>query len=540
MATIMRQSSADQFACLRKTPREHTRSLKPVTMPLVKREIEPVNLSRGVISQGISNELECVTNTTLSGIIRQLSNLSKHAEDIFGDLYNEANSLCRRSNSLQDRIDRLSVKVKQLDATRDDVELTQLLDVQQFRASTIPDVVTFDVHTMQAGMRETYLRCDPPPDLNVLSQYREDGKEALKFYTDPKYFFQLWCEEMQKNITDIREKKNRKKKRHAKSKQQDKPSRIKTSKQKWQAMAQGQEFMEEATPTPTPTSETKGSNQNINEYQQPQQAPVQQPYHQPLATKESMSRSSSEGFDEGGSYDSGHRASHRPTNRPPPPPSNLPTPDHEQPPMSNGSASTPKRPAPAVPPQAFNHQAPPAKDHNRPQHIPVNQTILPPSHLGDTPIMNNDVNHVPPPPAPPAAPTTNANIPPPPPPPPPPPVGVTDGKSIPPPPPMPAPAPSPPHGGDIPESSSPGSLASPNRASMRPKAPQVNNERNNLLTAIQQGINLRKTEIQEEKDKYQTPATNSVEAILARRIAVELSDTDSDGSEDDDDDEDWD
>ena len=52
------------------------------------------------------------------------------------------------------------------------VELTQLLDVQQFRASTIPDVVTFDVHTMQAGMRETYLRCDPPPDLNVLSQYR--------------------------------------------------------------------------------------------------------------------------------------------------------------------------------------------------------------------------------------------------------------------------------------------------------------------------------------------------------------------------------
>ena len=63
---------------------------------------------------------------------------------------------------------------------------------------------------------------------------------------------------------------------------------------------------------------------------------------------------------------------------------------------------------------------------------------------------------------------------------------------------------------------------------------------NSISTWPLAGINLRKTEIQEEKDKYQTPATNSVEAILARRIAVELSDTDSDGSEDDDDDEDWD
>ncbi len=54
------------------------------------------------------------------------------------------------------------------------------------------------------------------------------------------------------------------------------------------------------------------------------------------------------------------------------------------------------------------------------------------------------------------------------------------------------------------------------------------------------GINLRKVEIQEEKARYQTPATNSVEAILARRIAVELSDSESEGSEDEEDDEDWD
>ena len=29
--------------------------------------------------------------------------------------------------------------------------------------------------------------------------YREDGKDGLKFYTDPNYFFELWRQEMLKD-----------------------------------------------------------------------------------------------------------------------------------------------------------------------------------------------------------------------------------------------------------------------------------------------------------------------------------------------------
>lgn len=29
--------------------------------------------------------------------------------------------------------------------------------------------------------------------------YREDGKDGLKFYTDPNYFFDLWRQEMLKD-----------------------------------------------------------------------------------------------------------------------------------------------------------------------------------------------------------------------------------------------------------------------------------------------------------------------------------------------------
>lgn len=69
-------------------------------MPLVKRNIEPRHLCRGALPDGIGSELECVMNNTLSAIIRQLSSLSKHAEDIFGELFNEANNFYLRANSL--------------------------------------------------------------------------------------------------------------------------------------------------------------------------------------------------------------------------------------------------------------------------------------------------------------------------------------------------------------------------------------------------------------------------------------------------------
>ncbi len=90
-------------------------------MPLVKREIQPIYLSRGldVIPKGIGNELECVTNCTLSSVIRQLSNLARHAEDVFAELYTEANFVFKKSNALQERIESLSVKVAKFESSTD-------------------------------------------------------------------------------------------------------------------------------------------------------------------------------------------------------------------------------------------------------------------------------------------------------------------------------------------------------------------------------------------------------------------------------------
>ena len=87
------------------------------TMPLIKRSIEPAELSRTKVGPGVQNELECVTNNTLASVIRQLSSLSKQAEDMFSELYRDANSIFQRTVSLQERVDKLNVKVTQLDST---------------------------------------------------------------------------------------------------------------------------------------------------------------------------------------------------------------------------------------------------------------------------------------------------------------------------------------------------------------------------------------------------------------------------------------
>lgn len=46
----------------------------------------------------------------------------KYAEDLFGELFNEAHSFSFRVNSLQERVDRLSISVTQLDPKEEECE----------------------------------------------------------------------------------------------------------------------------------------------------------------------------------------------------------------------------------------------------------------------------------------------------------------------------------------------------------------------------------------------------------------------------------
>uniref|UniRef100_A0A6P4FCF0 Wiskott-Aldrich syndrome protein family member n=1 Tax=Drosophila rhopaloa TaxID=1041015 RepID=A0A6P4FCF0_DRORH len=181
-------------------------------MPLPKRSIEPVHVARSVYQQDElqSVELETVTNTTLTNIIRQLSSLSKHAEDVFGELARDVGNIGDRANSLQARIDRLAVKVTQLDSTVEEVPLTDITRKKAFKSAKVFDQQIFSRATMPAPMMDTYAQCDKPPPLDKLNVYRDDGKDGLKFYTDPNYFFELWRQEMLKDTERVMHDKGKK------------------------------------------------------------------------------------------------------------------------------------------------------------------------------------------------------------------------------------------------------------------------------------------------------------------------------------------
>uniref|UniRef100_A0A8C8CTQ0 Wiskott-Aldrich syndrome protein family member n=1 Tax=Oncorhynchus tshawytscha TaxID=74940 RepID=A0A8C8CTQ0_ONCTS len=236
-------------------------------MPLVKRCIEPRHLCRGAVPDGVTSELECVTNSTLAAIIKQLGGLSRHAEDIFGELFNEANSFYMRMNSLQERVDLLAVKVTQLDSTVEEVSLQDINMRKAFKSSTIQDQQVVSRNSILNPVMEMYHRCDKPPPLNILSPYRDDNKDGLKFYTDPSYFFNLWREKMIQATENKRKEKRRQKagdkvrtSLHRKpQKQVEDPSRevkkvrkARNRRQEWNMMAYDKEFRPENRLTPSP------------------------------------------------------------------------------------------------------------------------------------------------------------------------------------------------------------------------------------------------------------------------------------------------
>lgn len=110
-------------------------------MPLPKRVITPIHVARGTIPEDfpLPSELEAVTNGTLANTVRQLSSLSRHAEDLFGELAREAQHLYDRSNSLQARIDRLAIKVTQLDSTVEEVSLQDIHMRKAFKSAVVFD-----------------------------------------------------------------------------------------------------------------------------------------------------------------------------------------------------------------------------------------------------------------------------------------------------------------------------------------------------------------------------------------------------------------
>ncbi|NXU79040.1 WASF1 protein, partial [Oreotrochilus melanogaster] len=470
-------------------------------MPLVKRNIDPRHLCHTALPRGIKNELECVTNISLANIIRQLSSLSKYAEDIFGELFNEAHSFSFRVNSLQERVDRLSVSVTQLDPKEEELSLQDITMRKAFRSSTIQDQQLFDRKTLPIPLQETYDICEQPPPLNILTPYRDDGKEGLKFYTNPSYFFDLWKEKMLQDTED-----KRKEKRKQKQKNLDRPHEPEKvpraphdRRREWQKLAQGPELAEDDANllhkhievANGPASHFESRSQAYVDHMDGSYSLSALPYSQ---MSELLNRAE-------------ERVLVRPHEPPPPPP-----------PMHGAADMKP------VPPCVSSTTG---LVENRPQSPAT----------GRTPVF---VSPTPPPPPPPplpsalstsslrAAMTSTPPLPPP---------GIRPSSPVTvaalshppavlhPPPTTIVPGP---HAPLMPPSP-PSQVAPAPEPKRHPSTlPVISDARSVLLEAIRKGIQLRKVEEQREQEAKHERIENDVATILSRRIAVEYSDSEDD------------
>lgn len=474
-------------------------------MPLVKRNIEPRHLCRGVLPEGIGSELECVMNNTLSAIIRQLSSLSKHAEDIFGELFNEANMFYLRANSLQDRIDRLAVKVTQLDSTVEEVSLQDINMRKAFKSSTVQDQQVVSKSSVPIPVVEMYNLSDKPPPLNNLTPYRDDDKEGLKFYTDPSYFFDLWKEKMLQDTEDKRKEKRRQKEQRrcvdgTLQREVKKVRKARNRRQEWNMMAFDKELRPDlrhtvhrggsTEGTMSPEHRSHGQDHTDHGYlTMANHAGHAHTYSGPTPSMAALSALTQMNMDQ--DYRAGSMAYRsgtlgRPHQAPPPPPSTN---------TMNGSMT--------LPPVDYsldymNSGPPPPPTAN----IPSTQTAfgMPPMGLV-------------PPPGPMGASTGYA-----------PPVPHMSG---------PMAAPSPPVAPPPPPSTT--QSITPKRPSVPNEAQPINDARSDLLSAIRMGIQLKKVQEQQEQQAKREPVGNDVATILSRRIAVEYSDSEDESELEDND-----
>eukprot|EP00094_Tigriopus_californicus_P007686 TCALIF_07402-PA protein Name:"Similar to Wasf3 Wiskott-Aldrich syndrome protein family member 3 (Mus musculus)" AED:0.21 eAED:0.21 QI:123/0.8/1/1/0.4/0.5/6/27/487 len=189
-------------------------------MPLYLRRIEPTSVGRKlVLPENVevdplmdSHEQAC--NRMLVNIIRQLSSLSHHSKTVFGPLTVEGDLLVQRIGCLTKRVETIQKKVEDTEknpsflsefgANRPD----DLINHIQFsgKEEAWHSAVTlennfFSAQSRPKAVEDLYKQCEPIPRLCDLQHFRDDAKDCIKFYSDPKMFFEVWSQQKFEEFT---------------------------------------------------------------------------------------------------------------------------------------------------------------------------------------------------------------------------------------------------------------------------------------------------------------------------------------------------
>ncbi|NXS01779.1 WASF3 protein, partial [Oxylabes madagascariensis] len=473
-------------------------------MPLVKRNIEPRHLCRGALPEGITSELECVTNSTLAAIIRQLSSLMENGCYV-------STSICFRP--VVNVFLFLTVSLQDINMKK------------AFKSSTVQDQQVVSKNSIPNPVADIYNQSDKPPPLNILSPYRNEQELSKHWGVELQEIFSvtLNVSRVSRSLMQTCMNEQEEQKRiDGTTREVKKVRKARNRRQEWNMMAYDKELRPDnrlsqsvyhgASSEGSLSPDTRSHASDVTDYSYP--ATPNHSLHQQIAMP-------SYGAGDGPQYMAApqsheheyrppsttvrHATLNRPQQPPPPPPQ----------PSDGQHSSVPVVPAeygmlPAQMVDYYNPTGPPPPPP--PPMIPSAQTAfvsplqlpVPPSHSGLVTGSTYAAAHPPP------SGGLVVTAPPPPGPPPPPPGPPAAGASL---------------------SSSPMHAPPASEAKQAP----MSDARSDLLAAIRMGIQLKKVQEQREQEAKREPVGNDVATILSRRIAVEYSDSDDDSEFDEND-----
>ena len=137
----------------------------------------PSNQSAG--PRKIREELVYVTPTSLNNIARQVNDLNKYAEYIFGELTKEVDRLCFKLKTLQQSVIQLTDGITQDDPNKG-VSLQVRKSKRMFQNTAFQSQQVYSSKSVKScGKHDS---CVQTSSLTMPARHCQDGKESLKIY----------------------------------------------------------------------------------------------------------------------------------------------------------------------------------------------------------------------------------------------------------------------------------------------------------------------------------------------------------------------
>eukprot|EP00043_Microstomoeca_roanoka_P012541 m.121606 g.121606 ORF g.121606 m.121606 type:complete len:514 (+) comp15525_c2_seq2:247-1788(+) len=464
----------------------------------------------------------------LANLVRELGEVAAFASNIMDDLAGQLVRMNHRLDSLATREKRARSLIPQVQQQcNTSLAVFDWQEGKPWAASIRMDAMLFTKNRQNANVKMSYDKARPTPQLEVFDEFRDPSKPpCLKLYTDLDFFFNRWrsLQEKQQKENKERRKKRRKKRKDEGRSTLRKVRAVKVTKYNKDT---GEVIHEDDSKYRKPTQEEEDVFAPAPS--KPTNAPpptpmVEKPAHAPPPPPVKPSAPPPP----------------PPTAAPPPPPTTTTTGEADEneaqvddlplpPPMED---FVPPPPPPSGPEAGLDDGPPMSAPPPPPPNVAAMMGAPPPPPPVALPGLAAN-NNGPPPMAPPPPPPGQSAAPNQPPPPPPPVDQPTAGPQLappPPPPPMPANTPAPPPPPPLPTGGLGAVLKSIVSSDAAPKASAA--EGQDLMAQILKGKQLRRVEQPEPESRRSSSSSSmgdTVQAILLRRMAMQLQESSDEG-----------